>query len=92
MSVVTSWVEHPPSTAVPQLGPQPVGVGGAQRVGDDDALDHVGEHRRTRPTVDAHGDDRAGVGAAADRAVEARRCGAGTGSSERPDLDGVPPW
>jgi len=59
-----------PAGRLPQLRTQAIGMGSAQRVGDDDAFDHVGEHRRAGTPVDAHGDDRAGVGAAPDRPIE----------------------
>lgn len=54
----------------PEFGAQAVGLGRAELVGGDHALDHVGEHGDERTALDPHGHDGA-VAVVADRAIDA---------------------
>ncbi len=53
----------------PQQGAQPGGVDAFEQVGNDDAIDHVGEHGDPSPIAKAHRDDHA-CGQTPDGSVE----------------------
>ena len=59
---------------LPQCVASTVGLGWPETVGDDDTLDHVGDHRTPRPGPDADGDHRSPL-AATDRTIDTHQAG-----------------